>query len=104
MIRKAFKMKVHQDKIEEYTQKHNPIWPELKKVLKDHGVHNYSIFLDSETYSLFGYAEIESEEKWNAISETQICKRWWTHMTPLMETNADESPVSIDLTNVFYMP
>ncbi|MCK0148085.1 L-rhamnose mutarotase [Arenibacter sp. F26102] len=104
MIRKAFKMKVYHQKIDEYTQKHNAIWPELEEVLKGHGVHNYSIFLDSETHSLFGYVEIESEEKWNAISETKICKKWWAHMAPLMETNADESPVSVDLINVFYLP
>lgn len=104
MIRKAFKMKVYSEKIEEYTNRHNPIWPELQKVLKGHGVHNYSIFLDRETYSLFGYAEIESEEQWKAIADTEICKKWWAHMSDLMETNNDASPVSVDLENVFYMP
>ena len=103
MIRKAFKMKVYPDKIEEYTKRHNPIWPELQEVLKEHGVHNYSIFLDSETNSLFGYAEIESEEQWNAIADTEICKKWGAHMVDLMETNDDDSPVSIDLEGVFYM-
>lgn len=103
MIRKAFKMKIYSNKIEEYTQRHNPIWPELKEVLKKHGVHNYSIFFDNETYSLFGYAEIESEEKWRAIANTEVCKKWWKHMESLMETNSDDSPVSIDLETVFYL-
>jgi L-rhamnose mutarotase len=40
----------------------------LEKVLKDHGVSNYSIFLHPETRQLFGYAEIESEEQWAAIA------------------------------------
>ena len=104
MIRKAFKMKVYPDKVDEYTKRHNPIWPELEKVLKEHGVHNYSIFLDAETYVLFGYAEIASEEKWNAIADTDICKKWWTHMRDHMETNTDDSPVSVDLISVFHMP
>lgn len=43
-------------------KRHNPIWPELEKVLKDHGVLNYSLFLHAETRQLFGYAELESEE------------------------------------------
>ncbi|MEQ9580829.1 MAG: L-rhamnose mutarotase, partial [Arenibacter sp.] len=68
-----------------------------------HGVHNYSIFLDSDTHILFGYAELESEEKWNAIANTQICKDWWGHMADLMETNADNSPVSKDLKEVFHL-
>jgi|TARA_R110000744_G_scaffold28715_3_gene68904 L-rhamnose mutarotase len=103
MIRRAFKMKVYPNSTEEYTQRHNPIWKELKEVLKMHGVHNYSIFLDSDTHILFGYAELESEEKWNAIANTQICKDWWGHMADLMETNADNSPVSTDLKEVFHL-
>jgi len=47
----------------EYENRHNPIWPELEQVLKDHGVLNYTIFLHTETHQLFGYAEIESEEQ-----------------------------------------
>lgn len=104
MIRKAFKMKVYPDKIEEYTKRHNPIWKELEEVLKNHGVHHYSIFFDSETHSLFGYAELESEEKWHAIADTEICKKWWEYMADLMETNSDNSPVSKDLKTVFYLP
>ena len=103
MIRKAFKMKVYPNSIEEYAKRHNPIWKELEEVLKKHGVHNYSIFLDHETHILFGYAELESEEKWNAIADTQICKDWWVHMAGLMETNENNSPVSTDLEQVFYL-
>ena len=103
MIRKAFKMKVYPSSIEKYTQRHNPIWKELEAVLKVHGVHNYSIFYDGETHILFGYAELESEEKWNSIADTQICKDWWVHMADLMETNADNSPVSTDLKEVFHL-
>ena len=53
MIRKAFVMAVNPDKHAEYERRHNPIWPELKRVLKRHGVHNYSIFLDPATSRLF---------------------------------------------------
>ncbi|RTE53894.1 L-rhamnose mutarotase [Arenibacter aquaticus] len=104
MIRKAFKMKVYPSQIEEYTKRHNPIWKELEEVLKNHGVHHYSIFFDNETHSLFGYAELESEEKWHAIADTEICKKWWEYMADLMETNPDNSPVSKDLKTVFYLP
>ena len=48
-----------------YLQRHNPIWPELERVLKAHGVSNYSIFLERETGKLFGYAEIADEARWN---------------------------------------
>ena len=65
--RKAFVMSVNAGAEHEYEKRHNPIWPELEKVLKDHGVSNYSIFLHPETRQLFGYAEIENEEQWALI-------------------------------------
>ena len=87
----------------EYERRHNPIWPELQEVLNNHGVSNYSIFLDRNTDSLFAYAEIESEEQWTAIATTDECRRWWSYMKDLMLTNADDSPVAVTLHEVFHV-
>ncbi len=103
MIRKAFVMSVHPGMEEEYERRHNPIWPDLERVLREHGVRSYSIFLHPETRQLFAYAEIESEERWNAIAGTEVCRRWWESMKELMPSNPDASPVSIDLREVFHM-
>ena len=103
MIRKAFLMKVKPYAHEEYEHRHRPIWEELENTLKDHGVTNYSIYLEPETSQLFAYAEIESEERWTAIAETDVCKRWWAHMKDVMPTNPDNSPVSKALREVFHL-
>lgn len=103
MLRKAFLMTLKAGHAEEYERRHNPIWPELQQVLKEHGVHNYSIFLDRRTDKLFAYAEIESEELWRQIAETEACRRWWSYMKELMRTNADDSPVSFELDEVFHL-
>ena len=103
MIRKAFLMTLKPGKRREYESRHNPIWPELHEALKQHGVHNYSIFLDTASDTLFAYAEIESEELWQQIASTETCRRWWSHMKQLMLTNADDSPVSIALDEVFHI-
>ena len=103
MIRKAFVMQVHPGRVEEYVRRHQPIWPELEAVLKAHGVHNYSIHLHEETLQLFAYAEIESEERWQAIASTPQCRRWWAHMSELMPVNEDQSPRSVALREVFYL-
>lgn len=103
MIRKAFKMEIFPDKIEEYIERHNPIWDDLKEVLKNNGVHNYSIYLDKESNFLFAYVELESEEKWDNIAETAICKKWWKSMIHLMKTNGDDSPVSKNLPEIFHL-
>ncbi len=103
MIRKAFVMSVNAGREEEYERRHRPIWPELEQVLRNHGVHNYSIFLHEETRQLFGYAEIEDEAKWAAIAETPECRRWWAHMKELMPSHPDNSPVSVGLREVFHI-
>jgi L-rhamnose mutarotase len=104
MIRKAFRMQVNPSAHAEYARRHNPIWPELQQVLREHGAHNYSIFLDPERSELFGYVEIEDEARWNAIADTEVCKRWWSTMKSIMPSNPDNSPVSTGLTEVFHLP
>ncbi len=103
MIRKAFVMSVHPGHEEEYERRHRPIWPELERVLKEHGVHNYSIFLCPDTRQLFGYIEIEDEARWKAIAGTPECARWWHHMRELMPTDAENRPVSRELREVFHL-
>lgn len=103
MIRKAFVMSVNAAAHKEYERRHKPIWKELEDVLKNHAVSNYSIFLDRQTNQLFGYAEIESEELWARIAETEECRRWWAFMKDVMPTNDDHSPVSKDLDEVFHL-
>ena len=103
MIRKAFVMSVNPGSEVEYARRHQPIWQELADVLRAHGVHNYSIHLLPETRQLFGYAEIENEERWQSIAQTEVCRRWWKHMADVMPANPDSSPVSAPLQEVFYL-
>lgn len=103
MIRKAFRMSVNAGREAEYERRHNPIWAELRDTLFAHGVRDYSIFLDPATRDLFGYALIESEERWQAIASTEVCRRWWRSMNELMPSNRDGSPVSRELREVFHI-
>lgn len=103
MIRKAFVMSVDAGQEAEYEHRHRPIWPELEETLKAHGVHNYSIFLLPDTRQLFAYAEIEDESRWDAIADTEICKKWWAHMGDVMPSNPDNSPVAENLREVFHI-
>ena len=104
MIHKAFLMSVYPDQHTEYENRHNPIWKELEDVLRSHGVHNYNIFLNPETNQLFAYVEIEDQERWDAIAQTAACRRWWAYMKDIMLSNPDNSPVSVELKQVFYLP
>lgn len=103
MIRKAFAMSVNAGCEAEYERRHSPIWQELHQTLKEHGAHNYSIFLHPETNQLFGYVEIEDEARWDAIAKTEICRKWWRHMADVMPANPDSSPQSTPLKEVFHI-
>jgi len=103
MIRKAFVMSVHPGHEAGYIRRHQPIWPELESVLLAHGVATYSIFFQAETRLLFAYVEFADETQWTAIAATEVCRRWWSHMRELMPVNADDSPVSRELPEVFHI-
>ena len=100
---KGFKMKLYEGMEKEYEKRHNELWPEMKDMIHQYGGKNYTIFLDEETLVLYGYIEIESEELWAKSADTEICRKWWHFMADIIETNPDESPVSIDLKNVFHL-
>jgi L-rhamnose mutarotase len=103
MIRKAFVMSVDAGCEAEYQRRHNPIWLELEQALFEHGVTSYSIFLHPGTRQLFAYVEFANEEQWNAIAHTGVCQRWWQHMADIMPANPDNSPVAIELREVFHL-
>lgn len=100
---KGFKMKLFPGKEKEYERRHNLLWEEMKEMIHEYGGSNYSIFLDKETNILFGYIEIREETLWNKSTDTEICRKWWNYMADIMETNPDNSPVSIDLDMVFHL-
>lgn len=103
MIRKSFKMKIYEGQAAEYEKRHNELWPEMQEMIHSHGGRNYSIFLDKETNVLYGYIELEDLELWSKSADTAINRKWWDFMADIMETNPDNSPVSVDLPEVFHL-
>lgn len=101
MIRKASVMKVYKEHHEEYRRRHDELWPEMEQMLREHGMVEYSIFLDPATDNLFAYLVITDEELWARSADTEVCRRWWAYMKDIMETNTDDSPVAQELTEVF---
>ena len=103
MTRVSFKMQLKAGCREEYIKRHNELWPELEKLLKESGVSNYSIFLDSETNILFAVQNVAGNQGSQDIGSEAIVQKWWRYMADIMETNPDYSPVSIPLEEVFYL-
>lgn len=102
-MRVAFKMKLFPGKEAEYKKRHDALWPELKELLKSTGVEEYSIFLDEKTWDLVGVLSIDDATKLDDLPHHPIMKKWWAYMKDIMESNPDNSPVSIPLKEVFHL-
>ena len=104
MDRVAFKMKLFPGFEQEYKKRHDAIWPELSALLKETGVSEYSIFLDEETNNLIGVLKVTNNALLDTLPAKALMQKWWAYMGDIMESNADNSPVSIPLKEVFYLP
>ncbi len=104
MKRQAFKMYLKPGCEDEYEKRHREIWAELEQLLKDSGVYDYSIFWDRETNTLFAYQKVKGDEGSQDLGSNPIVQKWWEYMSDIMETNADNSPVTVPLGELFHMP
>jgi L-rhamnose mutarotase len=86
----------------EYKKRHDEIWPELSKAIRDAGISDFSIYYDEVTNELFGVQKLAPNHTAAKLRETEIMRKWWAHMAPLMETNPDLSPVRVPLIEVFH--
>ena len=101
MMRIAFKMKIKPGCAAEYKKRHDAIWPDLKKLLTEAGIYDYSIFLDEETNTVFAVQKTRSSAGSQDLAKNEIVQRWWRYMADIMDTNQDNSPVSVPLKEVF---
>lgn len=103
MKRLAFNMHLNEGQNEEYIKRRDEIWPELKKLPKESGFSEYSIFLDEETNIVFTFQKVCGDGGSQDLGKTEIVQKWWAFMKDIMKSNPDNSPVSIPLEEVFYM-
>lgn len=101
--REAFRMHLKPGCEEEYERRHRAIWPEVKKMISESGVYDYSIYLDKETGYLFAFQKTKGDKGSQDLGSEEIIQKWWAYMKDLMDTNEDNSPVSIPLREVFHM-
>ncbi|MBD2895522.1 L-rhamnose mutarotase [Actinomadura nitritigenes] len=83
--RVCFLLKVRQDRLEEYKERHQAVWPEMRDALRETGWHNYSLFL-REDGLLVGYLETDDfAAAQEAMARTDVNARWQAEMAPFFE-------------------
>ena len=105
MERVCFLLQVKKDRLEEYKEKHEAVWPEMLEALTETGWHNYSLFL-REDGLLVGYLETPDFQKAVAgMQDKEVNERWQKMMAPFFEDigdgKADTSMASLE--QVFYL-
>ncbi|MDZ7607398.1 MAG: L-rhamnose mutarotase [Cyclobacteriaceae bacterium] len=103
MKRIAFTMKLKPGFADEYKKRHDALWPELSALLRDAGISEYSIFLDEQTNTLFAFQKQSGSSSSQELGKNPVVQKWWKYMADIMETNPDHSPVTIPLSEVFYL-
>ena len=98
--RAGFGLKVRKDRITEYKEKRETVWPEILDALGRHGWRNYSLFL-ADVGQLFGYVEAEEslEKLLDGMDTEEINIRWQAEFAPLFEVLAgrpDEAILKLD--------
>ena len=72
-------------------------------MLSESGIQDYSIFLDKETLILFAVQKLSIDFDQSLLPNHPIVKKWWAYMGDIMETNADNSPITASLKEVFHL-
>lgn len=76
MQRVCFQLQVKPDRLQEYTERHRAVWPEMLRALKHSGWNNYSLFLRQDGL-LIGYVEVESLEQAQAAMDAEEINSTW---------------------------
>lgn len=89
MERYAWKAKIKDGMLNEYKRRHDNIWPEMKSLLTEAGIVNYSIWVIGN--EVFGYYECEKGVDFAAKTQanSKIVDKWNEYMKDVMEMEMD---------------
>jgi L-rhamnose mutarotase len=95
-------MKLKPGTVEEYRRRHDELWPDLGRALRDAGIYDYSIFLDEETLHLFAVLKLRPDNKIAELPGKEVMQRWWDYMADLMEVEPGNRPREWPLEQMFH--
>ena len=88
-------VRLHSDKVDEYVKLHREVWPEIKAMICECNICNYSIFMrklpDGHHY-LFSYWEYRGtdfEADMAKMAADPVTQKWWDICKPCQIPLAD---------------
>ena len=100
--RVCFQLQVHPELLDDYIERHTPVWPEMLAEIAAAGRRNYSLFL-GDGGRLIGYYETDDDEAAQTyLAESPIAAKWEAEMARFfvgLEGRPDQA--ATPLTEVF---
>jgi L-rhamnose mutarotase len=92
MERICFLLKVRRNRLREYKERHQAVWPEMLDALRKTGWRNYSLFLRDDGL-LIGYFETPSLKRaLKGMASLEVNERWQQEMAPFFESLEGRRP------------
>ncbi|SDB81669.1 L-rhamnose mutarotase [Raineyella antarctica] len=84
--RDCFLLRVRPERLAEYVDVHQAVWPEMLAALSAAGWRNYSLFLQPGTGMVVGYFESDDVEAARRVmADTEVNTRWQAEMAPYFQ-------------------
>ncbi|KAA9089557.1 L-rhamnose mutarotase [Microbacterium radiodurans] len=78
--RVCFQLQVHPELLDEYIERHSPVWPDMLAEIAASGRRNYSLFL-AEGGLLIGYYEVDDDAAAQEyLAASPVAARWEAEM------------------------
>jgi len=101
-MRYCFHLQVRPDRMAEYVERHQAVWPEMQDALRATGWRNYSLFLRTDGL-LIGYVEADDlAAAQAAMAATEVNARWQAEMAPFFDGRPPGEGFPL-LTEVFHL-
>jgi L-rhamnose mutarotase len=103
--RVGFLLKVREDMLDEYKERHEAVWPDMLAALRRTGWHNYSLFMRDDGL-LFGYFETPEsfQDALDGMAQEEVNARWQDFMSRFFEGTGDHADkMMVELEEVFHL-
>ena len=101
--RVCFLARVRPERLAEYRERHENVWPQMRAALRDAGWGNYSLFLTDDGL-LVGYLETtDYQAALDAMSKTEVNERWQAEMSEFFVADGPPDESFARVTEVFHL-
>jgi L-rhamnose mutarotase len=101
--RVCFLARVRPDRIEEYRERHEEVWPQMLEALRETGWGNYSIFLAPDGL-LVGYLETDDyAAALTGMAQREVNARWQADMAEFFLADGPPDQSFIRLGEIFHL-